>query len=143
MFVQYIEDGTQIFLYFTCMMQRHIYKMYIINLLPYTKVDEKNLKWIIKNDVWSYSIIVPDDGYSRNASCAVNFISTFLFQYRTIHTFVFKRKCAGTCIRGVINMDLFSYTKVKVHELMDTQKLNYQINYHGKNLFNRVLHHTL
>ena len=104
---------------------------------------KKKSKWIIKNDVWSYSIIVPDDGYSRNASCAVNFISTFLFQYRTIYTFVFKRKCAGTCIRGVINMDLFSYTKVKVHELMDTQKLNYQINYHGKNLFNRVLHHTL
>jgi hypothetical protein len=32
---------------------------------------------------------VPDEGYSRNASCALNLISTFLFEVKIIDLFIY------------------------------------------------------
>ena len=46
----------------------------------------------------SFGLSIPDDGYSRNTSCSLNYISTFLLWYYDLHRILLKPLITGGII---------------------------------------------
>ena len=99
-------------------------KSYILASLSVPAILFRPLGCIVLKTLTYLSILsVPDDGYSRNVSCALNLISTFLFTYLyKIHTYLWH---------------LFWHIRYKQHSFGNELKLQlYPCNYKHVGLTN-------